>query len=489
MKKDAFNKYNAPELVGQLFSVLEKNELHDAVEQLRRCKVPQTVNQAWKQRNKRTGDSMDTSKRVAHHYLQAGVKSALGWKKLPKGWTQESVKKFWTNLTSGAPKHKVTECIKKMEGKVPNPGAFCASCCDMVEGNTDWRKGPRKKKGAVSTKEEFQNLFLAELKRRWPHYARPKDIGSDRRGNLVLQWREAPGVAPYVVIHSRPRILADVDGLNYSDPKKAAKALADWADVLWDEARDSGRVARQKKARWDSRASYSPIASALMQNLERISGVANVEINDEWKDGYYNFFVRLKPSGTKTIFPTARGRDAKVYEIKDYRKILGAIRRVIKSSGVALDGLAGPKKLYEYQDKHLRRRQEPAQSGYVDTVVNIEFYVSDMVRTANQKQARPVQFLTQKDKKNLPPLYSQENEKDPMVWVKFFHPYGRGTWLAIEFDGRDRFFGYVMGLGGDELGYFSLRELKSLKGPAGAQGIERDRHFKPMPLSQAKRRG
>jgi hypothetical protein len=55
------------------------------------------------------------------------------WKgPLPKGWTDASRKKFWDSLTSGAPKHKVTQCIKRMEGKVSDPGAFCASLADRV---------------------------------------------------------------------------------------------------------------------------------------------------------------------------------------------------------------------------------------------------------------------------------------------------------------------------------------------------------------------
>lgn len=40
---------------------------------------------------------------------------AEGWGTLPKGWTQESAKKFWTSLT-GDVKHKITKCIKEMEG-------------------------------------------------------------------------------------------------------------------------------------------------------------------------------------------------------------------------------------------------------------------------------------------------------------------------------------------------------------------------------------
>src|SRR5437870_4155309 len=58
----------------------------------------------------------------------------------------------------------------------------------------------------------------------------------------------------------------------------------------------------------------------------------------------------------------------------------------------------------------------------------------------------------------LPPLYSQENEKDPMVICKFFYPDFSWTWYAIEYDGKDTFFGLVDGYE-KELGYFSLLEL------------------------------
>jgi hypothetical protein len=48
------------------------------------------------------------------------------WETLPKGWTEESLNSFWNSLT-GDRKHKITACMKKMEGKIDNPGAFCAS--------------------------------------------------------------------------------------------------------------------------------------------------------------------------------------------------------------------------------------------------------------------------------------------------------------------------------------------------------------------------
>ena len=96
-------------------------------------------------------------------------------------------------------------------------------------------------------------------------------------------------------------------------------------------------------------------------------------------------------------------------------------------------------------------------------------------------------LMTSELRRKLPLLYSQDGVKDPVVHAKFFNPYGSGTWLITEFDGQDTMFGYVMGLGGDEWGYISLRELEFAKGPfPGVQGIERDAHFKPQPFSRAK---
>lgn len=84
----------------------------------------------------------------------------------------------------------------------------------------------------------------------------------------------------------------------------------------------------------------------------------------------------------------------------------------------------------------------------------------------------------------LPTLYSQENTNDPMIICKFFTPWTNWTWYAIEFDGNDTFFGYVVGHE-KELGYFSLSELQNVKGPFGLS-VERDLYFDPQPLSKVK---
>jgi hypothetical protein len=109
-----------------------------------------------------------------------------------------------------------------------------------------------------------------------------------------------------------------------------------------------------------------------------------------------------------------------------------------------------------------------------------------------------MELLTEELKKQLPPLYSQEHVKDPMVICKFFHPLSPWTWYAyegslVDADGyydTDKekvdflFFGWVNG-DFPELGYFSLSEMQEVK--VMGLGIERDEHFTPKKLSEVKK--
>jgi hypothetical protein len=106
--------------------------------------------------------------------------------------------------------------------------------------------------------------------------------------------------------------------------------------------------------------------------------------------------------------------------------------------------------------------------------------------------------LTRALLKKLPALYSQENNPDPLVVCKFFTPDAGWTWYAIEgspvdengFYDTDKpkvdflFFGLVSGIE-VELGYFSLSELKRIRGKLGLP-VERDRYFAPTRLSEVK---
>ncbi len=92
-----------------------------------------------------------------------------------------------------------------------------------------------------------------------------------------------------------------------------------------------------------------------------------------------------------------------------------------------------------------------------------------------------VKLMTQEMRRTIPALYTTEDDPDPTVHAKFFTPDSNWTWYVLEFDGEDIFFGLVVGFE-TELGYFSLSELESVRGPWGLP-IERDLYFEPQPLS------
>jgi len=94
-----------------------------------------------------------------------------------------------------------------------------------------------------------------------------------------------------------------------------------------------------------------------------------------------------------------------------------------------------------------------------------------------------MELLPQSIARNLPPLYATEQQgRKAVAQVKFFTPDSGRTWFATEFDGKDIFFGLVQGLE-TELGYFSLAELKTIRGKLGLP-VERDRYFHPTPLEE-----
>ncbi|GAI86723.1 unnamed protein product [marine sediment metagenome] len=96
-----------------------------------------------------------------------------------------------------------------------------------------------------------------------------------------------------------------------------------------------------------------------------------------------------------------------------------------------------------------------------------------------------MKLMTKEILNKIPKLYEQDKLGDnAVVHVKFFYPWSNWTWYATEFDGKDIFFGLVDGHE-IELGYFSLNELKSVKGPHGL-GIERDLYFGTKTLKEIK---
>ena len=95
-------------------------------------------------------------------------------------------------------------------------------------------------------------------------------------------------------------------------------------------------------------------------------------------------------------------------------------------------------------------------------------------------------LLTDALRRELPPFYATEHDADPLIWAKFFTPWAGWTWYVTEYDGEDLCFGLVDGFEA-EMGYFSLSELESIRGPRGLV-IERDHYFTPTPLSKIRRR-
>ena len=86
-------------------------------------------------------------------------------------------------------------------------------------------------------------------------------------------------------------------------------------------------------------------------------------------------------------------------------------------------------------------------------------------------------------RRKLPPFYSQDGKGGKAVaYVKFFSPSSNWTFYVCEFDGKDTFFGLVEGFE-KELGYFSLSELESARGPMGLP-IERDLYWQPKTLEE-----
>ena len=102
-----------------------------------------------------------------------------------------------------------------------------------------------------------------------------------------------------------------------------------------------------------------------------------------------------------------------------------------------------------------------------------------------------MKLLTEEIKKTLPPLYSQENETDPLAHIKYFTPDSGWSWYVLEGqkqeDGDWLFFAKVVSpiVPEGEIGYVCLSQLKEIRGSLGLP-VERDLWFKATPISQCK---
>lgn len=140
-------------------------------------------------------------------------------------------------------------------------------------------------------------------------------------------------------------------------------------------------------------------------------------------------------------------------------------------------------------------RVAEGDTAYLDCLILLGHYVDGMcyaeiaARMTNPELEPPFgkNLLDEGSRTQLPDLYSgEEKGLDALAPVKFFTPDSNWTWYASEFDGEDIFFGLVAGFE-IELGYSSLSELQSVRGPWGL-AIERDLHFEPKTLRELQKR-
>lgn len=98
-----------------------------------------------------------------------------------------------------------------------------------------------------------------------------------------------------------------------------------------------------------------------------------------------------------------------------------------------------------------------------------------------------MKLLTEQIKKQIPSLYSTEQTplKEKLVICKFFNPCGAGTWYVIEGEQKENDFLFwgMVDLHEEEFGYFSLKELESLRLPYGYK-VERDIFFSPCSMKK-----
>jgi hypothetical protein len=92
-------------------------------------------------------------------------------------------------------------------------------------------------------------------------------------------------------------------------------------------------------------------------------------------------------------------------------------------------------------------------------------------------------LIPEETAKTIPELGDTRRQRDPVAHVKLFTPDSSWTWYVTEYDRQEKV-GYGLVYGHEpELGYFSIEEMRSVRGPLGLP-IERDVSFSPRPLSQ-----
>lgn len=92
-----------------------------------------------------------------------GTVVEAGFSKPPRGWNQQSIKKFantFTKKMKGGVKTKgfFDKCVNKMQGRVDNPEGFCAAIKDEMYGSTYWRGKDKSEKDIRNDTKKIQNV-------------------------------------------------------------------------------------------------------------------------------------------------------------------------------------------------------------------------------------------------------------------------------------------------------------------------------------------
>ncbi len=111
-----------------------------------------------------------------------------------------------------------------------------------------------------------------------------------------------------------------------------------------------------------------------------------------------------------------------------------------------------------------------------------------MVEASSLDGIRKHQLMPDTVAKKIPGPYTQENVKDPIVWVKLFSPYSQAYWFITEYDPKtQQGFGWAeMFPGGGELGWIDIADLSAAANRRGLPLVERELRWTPVPLSKAK---
>jgi hypothetical protein len=160
-------------------------------------------------------------------------------------------------------------------------------------------------------------------------------------------------------------------------------------------------------------------------------------------------------------------RDDAFQVVNDIAEAVGYAARKVGEDGIEVWG--------HEEDEHVLIRYDDQEAWIADIVP---------LKTDEKRPPHPAHVLMPDEVRHkLPPLYA--NEKiglDAVAQVKYFTPDGMWSWYGSEYDGEDVLFGLVAGFE-VELGYFSLSELREVRGSLGLP-VERDLHYEPKTLRE-----